>query len=424
MSPSLILFSIVAPTLDARLPAGPGPVTNPLKGYAPFVGQGGMKDVPTTLAYYGTTWRELEPRKGEFRFAEWEAKTMKSAATRDKRVVLRVFVDYPSQSVGVPQWLIDAGLKMTPYTDHGGGRSPDYSDPRMRQGLLDLIAQMGRRWNNDPQVAYVQVGILGFWGEWHTWPRNELFAPPELQKEVIDAMHAAFPNKHLLARNAVDYPGQQPWLGFHDDMIPQDTLGPDDWQFLPTIRKAGRADNWKIAPTGGEMVPGASEQYLGKDWPMTLRAVREAHLSWIGPACPILTDSNDPVYRQRAAELSQKLGYEFRLTRVRAAGAKSLSIRLEGINQGVAPFYYPWPVRFALLDSTGKIASRSDSPADVRKWLPGPFALNASLPLPTKPGNYRLAVGMIDPWSKKPTVRFANRLAVVDGWTVLSTLKL
>jgi hypothetical protein len=418
---SLLLLSILAPAVDLRLPEGPGPIANPLKGYAPYVQPGGLSGVPTTMAFFETSWRELEPMPGDYRFAEWEAKTSHAAPSKDKRVVLRVWLDYPNMPVGIPQWLLDQGVKMTPYTDFGGGKSPDYSDPRLRAALKKFIAAMGARWNKDHQVAYIQLGMLGHWGEWHTYPRPELFASDEVQKEVVDSFRAALPDKQLMGRNAVGYVGKQAWLGFHDDMIPQDTLGPEEWAFWPTIKAAGRGGNWKVAPTGGEMVPGAARQYLGKEWDLTLKAVREAHLSWIGPYCPTLIDPKDPEYSQRAAELSQKLGYEFRLTRVTAKG---LSVRVEGVNQGVAPFYYPWPVRLALLDGTGKVVSSVGAPVDVRKWLPGPFALSALLKKPARAGVYRLAIGLIDPWSGRPTVQFANRLPNVNGWTVLAPISL
>lgn len=416
------LLPLLASSLDIRLPAGPGPVTNPLKGYAPYPGPGGLADFPTTMTYHSTSWRELEPKQGEYRLAEWEAKTFKSGAARDKRVVLRVYMDYPNQPAALPQWLVDAGVKMNPYDDKevGKGLSPDYSDSRLRAALGGLIKAMGARWNRDPQVAFVQIGLLGHWGEWHTWPRSELFAPDAVQREVVEGLRAAFPDKHLMGRTATGALSQA-WLGYHDDMIPDDTLGPEEWKFLPNLKAAGRGDNWKVAPTGGEMVPGAAVRYLGRDWDQTLRAVKEGHLSWIGPYCPTLVDSKDATFRDRAAELSRRLGYEFRLERLAVADGK---LRLEGTNQGVAPFYYRWPLRFALLDGKGIAVATSDASADVRKWLPGSFAATANLPKPPKAGTYRLAVGLIDPWVSKPTVRFANRLDVVDGWTVLSPLTL
>jgi hypothetical protein len=144
-------------------------------------------------------------------------------------------------------------------------------------------------------------------------------------------------------------------------------------------------------------------------------------MSWIGPYCPTIVDSQDATFRERAAELSRRLGYEFRLDRLTIKNGK---IHLNGTNQGVAPFYYRWPLRFALLDNKGAAIATSNSTTDIRKWLPGAFAADAIVPKPPKSGSYRLAVGLIDPWVSKPTVRFANRLNLVDGWTVLTSLAL
>jgi len=35
-----------------------------------------------------------------------------------KHIIFRVYLDYPAQASGVPDWLIAKGVKMTPYTDY------------------------------------------------------------------------------------------------------------------------------------------------------------------------------------------------------------------------------------------------------------------------------------------------------------------
>ncbi|RYG42047.1 DUF4832 domain-containing protein [bacterium] len=424
MAPSMLTLALLAGNVDRALPAGPGPVTNPLKGYAPYVDAIKDTTIPFTMVYHDASWAELEPERGVWKFDEWAARTMRAAPSRDKRAILRVYVDYPNRKPGgIPQWLLDSGVKTTAYSDYGGGLAPDYADPKFRSGIKRLIAEMGRRWNKDPQVAFIQIGLLGFWGEWHTYPRTELFAPAIVQKEVIDAMRAAFPDKPLMARNAADYVGQQTWLGFHDDMIPEDTLGPEEWKFLPTLRASGRENNWKIAPTGGEMVPGAAKRWLGEGWATTLQAVRDTHFSWIGPYCPLL-ETGDATFKARAIELSQKSGYQFRLTRVRHAGrvapSGGLNVQVEGMNEGVAPMYGHWPVRIAVLDASGAEVGGGRSPSDPFSWLPGKFFFGAKFPAPKTPGHYRIALGLIDPWTQRSAVRFANPLPVENGWTILS----
>jgi hypothetical protein len=421
----LIPLLVVALAPQARdLPPALGPLDNPLKGYAAYATATDVHSFPSPTIYAYANWRELEPEEGKYAFADWERRNWETPAAKGKHIVFRVVLDYPDQPVCMPQWLIDKGVKMTPYDQFGGGKSPDYEDPRLKAGLMKLIAALGKRYNGDPRVAFVQVGLLGHWGEFHTYPKDELFPKEATQKEVVNALRRAFPNKHLMGRNPSYASLQLPTMGFHDDMIPEDTLGPEEWHFLPGMRQGGVLSNWKVAPTGGEMVPGQAEKWLGEGWETTKRAVREAHFSWIGPYCPALIRDPKPEFKARAEELIRLLGYEYRLTRLTAPAqiqrGKRMTVALDGVNQGVAPFYYAWPVELALLDAgQGKVVRKVRLPVDIRKWQPGPFRLTGTIPADVPAGRYRLALGIVDPWKKRPAIAFANALPNVGGYTVL-----
>ena len=96
---------------------------------------------------------------------------------------------------------------------------------------------------------------------------------------------------------------------------------------------------------------------------------------------------------------------------------------MQGMNEGVAPFYYPWPVKLVWLDAKGNILSTVKLRDDIRKWLPGNFELNASLTTPKKQGIYQLGFGIEDPWKNKPAIRLANKLPLIGGWTVLGQVQ-
>ena len=102
---------------------------------------------------------------------------------------------------------------------------------------------------------------------------------------------------------------------------------------------------------------------------------------------------------------------------------RKFRVDLRGENVGVAPFYYPWPVTLALLDDAGRVAGEMPlTSCDVRQWLPGPFRASAERAVDAPPGRYRLAIGIRDPWTNRPAVRFANELPVSDGWTTVSRI--
>ena len=98
-------------------------------------------------------------------------------------------------------------------------------------------------------------------------------------------------------------------------------------------------------------------------------------------------------------------------------------ILLKGKNVGVAPFYYPWKVEWALFDPSGEMVTLQATTWDIRKWQPGSFSEKAQLTFDVPPGTYRLGIGVRDPWQDRPAIRFANELTVRDGWTLLSDIK-
>ena len=377
------------------------------------------------MVFQYASWRELEPVEGDFRFEQWEKQWNVDAAI-DKHIIFRVYVDYPSLPSGLPDWLRRAGVKETAYKEHGGGKSPDYDDPRMIAGMERLIAALGERYNKHPRIAFVQLGLLGFWGEWHTWPRGKLYASPDTERRVIEAYRKSFPDKSLMVRYAKGYAGQQKWIGFHDDMFPQDTDNGEDWSFLSGLRKTKRTQNWQVAVVGGEMVPNKAKQWLGGDFDTTLTMLHRSHFTWVGPYCPALERSNDEVFRKRSEELVRKLGYEFQITEVahpaQVKAKQSARLTLKGKNLGVAPFYYPWSVEWAFLDSSGKAVKLFKTAWDIRTWTPGALAEDATIALDIPAGTYRLAIGIRDPWKDQPAIRFANDLPTIDGWTILSKI--
>jgi hypothetical protein len=404
-----------------EFPAGEMPVENPLKGYAAFNDAAEHLSGYASMAFVYAPWRDLEPAAGEFRFDRLD-ELFEHPLAKGKPVVLRIYLDYPGRPTGVPQWLVDSGVKMTSYTDFGGGLSPDYNNPKLTSALARFIEALGKRYSENLRVPFLEVGFLGYWGEWHTYPRTELFANEQTQALVVGALHKAFPHTQMLGRNPSYASLKKPWIGFHDDLIPDDTDAGQDWNFLPSMTAHGLADNWKVAPTGGEMVPFAAKRLLSTDWDKLVSAVKKCHFSFIAGYCPVLERNVDAEFKRRSDDLTRLLGYCYRLQRAVLpddALAKDWSYRIEGANIGVAPFYYPWEVHLALLKKDGSVATQTKAAVDLRTWLPGKFALQGTANWHVPTGIYDLAIGIIDPRTNRPAIAFANHLPVVNGWTVL-----
>ncbi|MER3473235.1 MAG: hypothetical protein C4335_04225 [Armatimonadota bacterium] len=413
-----------------RPAAAEGALDNPLKGWAAYSEDWNQHALPARMAYFSVSWRELEPERGRYRFAKWEQSRWESRNARGKHIVMRLYLDYPNLPTGVPQWVIDSGVAMRAYDipEIGRGLAPDYDDPRLLNPLLEFITAFGERYGRHPRVVFVALGTLGFWGEWHTWPRTELFASETTQRAVVQAYRRAFAGKILLAR----YPYRatnEPWLGYHDDMFPDDTDYYEgqgyEWYFLPQLRRAGRENNWKVSAMGAEMVPNQGKKFLSTQWAKTRTMLERMHLTWVGPYCPILETNLSDAELQNARWMVQRMGYQYRLTEVTwHLQGRTLSMQVRGVNEGVAPFYYPWQVQVALLKGDGSVAQSEAVAVDIREWLPGSFRFSTTMPVRAPAGTYRLAIGVIEPWRNQPDIRFANKLPVVNGWNVIDNIAL
>ncbi len=407
--------------------AAPGPLDNPLKGWCVYTDAGKIV-LPYSMVYRYVSWKELEPAEGRYAFEEWERKTWDVPEARGKHVVFRVYVDYPGKAPGLPPWLAAKGVRQTRYADHGGGLSPDYDDPNLVAGLARLIEALGRRYDNHPRVAFIEAGLLGFWGEWHTWPVEKLAPSKETERVVLEAYRKAFPRKVVMARLARDDAGRHDWLGFHDDLFPEDTDGDEPWTFLAALRRSGRTENWRRAAIGGEMVPNAARRWLGPDLDRTTEMIDRGHFSWIGPYGPALERSGSPEFRKRADALVRRMGYQFRIVEARhpaaiePGGRFRFSLEIE--NEGVAPFYYPWPVELLILDRGRGVNGKIPIEVDIRGWVPGTNQVGVDLVAPElRAGTCTLALGIRDPWTGEPAIRFANNLRTAYGCALLSTVE-
>ena len=409
-----------------RPAAASGPLDNPLKGYCLYTNAGKIHR-PYSMVFQYVSWRELESIEGKYTFEDWEKRDWNHPRAKDKHLVLRVYVDYPSKPSGLPEWLRAKGVKESSYQEYGGGKSPDYNHPKMVEAMERFIAALGKRYNTHPRVAFIQLGFLGFWGEWHTYPRAELFASEATQHRILKAYQKAFPDKQLMARYADGVLAKYKGIGFHDDMFPEDTDNGEDWSFLARMRRGGHADGWKQNVVGGEMVPHAAQKWLGNQWAHTQEMISRSHFSWIGPYGPALDENVSLNLQARSDQLVRKMGYQFRLTEVRhskrVALGKGCVVLVRGVNEGVAPFYYRWPVKLAWLDTKGNLVSEIKLQDDIRKWLPGKFQFGTVLSVPEQTGIYQLGVGVIDPWKKKPAIRFANELTLQSGWSILGQVE-
>jgi hypothetical protein len=360
----LIMTALAGPLIAAdsvhTLGSAPAPVDNPLKGLVPYSGDG-HGSFPHSLEFNTLPYSALVRGYDDFDWQPLET-LLDDIAKRGHQAVLRIFLEYPGRTGVIPEFLIKDGLKIHAYLNTNTDpfppalvETPDYEDQNLRRSLKSFITAFGRKYDGDPRLGFVTAGLLGTWGEWHTYPRSELFASKAVQIEVMEAYEEAFnvtpvllrypagENTFQKAKNA-DRP-----FGYHDDSFAWATLDTgkdgDEWFFMTALAAAGAdaESKWKTHPIGGEIRPEAwglvFDEAPGNAAIQDIRrCVETTHASWLLDS-GMFTGRPDNARVRRAEALVRRMGYEFHCPKVTigAVAEGTLAVRLEIVNRGVAP---------------------------------------------------------------------------------------
>lgn len=410
---------------------------NPYMGFAPAA-DGGPYAQPHSLVYADYTWRNLEPQKGKFDFAGIEKKWQVDYwRQKNIKVIFRVILDDPREDkhMDIPDWLYEEIKHDGTWYNHswGKGFSPNYANKTLIAYHEQLIKKLAERYNHDPEIAFVALGSIGHWGEWHTLQQDGIYIPfPKLPvaEQYINPYIKYFDNKILLMRRPLQI-AKDHNMGLYDDMFgnKSDTVG-EYWSWvtkgytfwLTDEKMPAMPDFWKTAPSGGEMRPtdNWNDYFSAAHLTETMRELELTHVSWLGPFSP--TEDDQPKDRQqRIKQFLGKMGYHFRLVQERhpekAKPGDLIQLSMDWENSGVAPFYFNWPVEISLANQTGEIVFHQKLKADIKKWLPGNQQISETIQLPAdlKPGEYHLCTAILDPDKKKPGIQLEMEGKRMDG---------
>ncbi|MGA2864102.1 MAG: DUF4832 domain-containing protein [Verrucomicrobiota bacterium] len=409
------------------------PPNNPLKGFLPY--SGSYTTFPYSMEWSYLPLRALMSGPTNFNWASLDT-LLSSDARRGHQTVFRVYLDYPTLPSGIPQYLLDGGLTTHSYTDYGNNGvslCPNYEDANLQQALTNFIAALGARYDGDGRIGFLELGLLGFWGEWHTYPHSNWFASVAVEDEVLTAYENAFGKTKLLVRwPSGTNPTARP-IGYHDDSFAYETIDPPSYMFLGLLKAAGETNKWRTQPIGGEVRPevqlclwDTSQTNCvppGQDFP---DCVNLTHASWLlnqGVFDPGFTGTQ----KELALAGAQQLGYEIYVTNaalVDACVSGPLNVSVQILNTGVAPFYYDWPLQLGALNSSHALAQTWTTTWKLSSLLPADSnavwcytQTNHGLTA----GQYTCVLRAQNPLTNGAPFRFANEAQDADlaGWLTL-----
>lgn len=397
--------------------------SNPLKGFRPDDGDWNKYQYPTLVRDY-IAWNEIENSEedGVQKIVDFCNSKWNRFPAANIKVIPRVYIDWDNNK-GNEYWPADL--------ENGDWRSKEFKDR-----VVKLIYKLGEAWDNDPRVAWVQTGIIGYWGE----QENPVGVDQDGWVERMgEAFLAAFPNKLLVVRNQNYWDAKGYEFGVYWDSFAHPGQRSGSWTRIQNANAKGR---YLIQPVEGEVAYNWGEDkmgpFIGTHPDMTLSTeeyrnnlidvMRELHCSALGWVASYSTGKTSVA--EGAAFVQKEFGYRFIVPefscsrRVEPGGRFDLSFEVK--NVGAAPFYENWPLAFVLIDESTRrtVWTAPLTGTDIRTWHPGgdydydsrvyttpaeEYEINASVTLPDniESGQYLAGLTILEPYSRTPGVFFA-----------------
>jgi hypothetical protein len=452
-APQLVALAVVAVSALLLLaPAAPGMVTvqptqtdellaNPGMGWETFhcfaKDDRNLAGLPSSAAYFRWYWRELEPAKDAVNYDLVDA-ALRSAHEAGQKLAFRIMICGTDRNYSdSPAWLKDEGYAGFEYRYEKGPAhwAADLDDPAVLERHLKLIRALGERYDGHPDLAHVDIGSVGLWGEWHMSGTDRETPSPETCRRVIDTYLEAFRRTPLVMligplRELRYATGRG--TGWRADCLGDMGGFSATWShmrdFYPQqIQKAGLQDVWKRAPVAFETCwdmrkwkeEGWDIDYIF-DWALA------QHASYVNNKSAPLPDG----VRPQVEKLLRRLGYRFVLRSLRHFGAVQrgggLAVEMAWENVGVAPCYADYAPAVSLVSAGGERAWTGVLDSSTRAWLPGTVSVRGELPLPAAlaPGDYALEVAVVERDGTQPAVRLAIEGRAASGWYPLSRVSI
>ena len=415
--------------------------------------------IPSTVHYARWGWRELEPEKSKIAYDMLDG-VLKETREAGQKLAFRVMCCSPDKGHPYhPDWLREIGGKIL-VADHNGVAPlpiPDMDDPIILDAHLDFIKRLGKRYDGHPDLDHVDLGSIGWWGEWHLSGSKNCKVPTlENRMKVVDAYLNAFKKTPLVmlinGQECTAYATQ------HGTGWRADSMG-DLGSFSPTwnhmrdaypkwIREAKAEDAWKNGPIAYEP-PLAVAEFVEKARPLRwiFNYALACHGSYFSGKSGRLPDNAE--FRGELEQFLRRLGYRLVLKELKhpsnSQSGTTIQLAMKWQNMGSAPCYKPYRLAYRLSNGE-RFEKVFVGTVTVNKWLPGSIELfteeffkepadlppgevidvaeSIQLPHDLSPGTYTLSIAVVGTEDTKPNVRLGIKGRAEDGWYPLSTLNI
>ena len=343
-----------------------------------------------STVYLRVPWAMIEPEEGKFNWAMLDTPARRWIA-KGKKVGLCITCSENWMRFATPEWVKNAGAKGVFYefgkgpVENGPLWDPDFGDPVFLKKLDQFLAAMALRYDGNPDVAFVDVGSYGLWGEGHTHMTSQV---SENRADKIVRKHIDLYVKHF----------PRTLLNINDDVVGHDKPGRrfplTDYALLKGVSVRDNSimvqpppRSWYHAEMAQDFWPkwpvilehehygGSRDRGAWGDGSLLLKSVEDYHASYMSihwNPRELLDENRDLIDR-----INRRMGYRLQLREM--SWPKSVVIgepfRVESTwaNAGVAPCYPGGFMAITLKDEKGAIISvLTDESLNMRELEVGP----------------------------------------------------
>ena len=396
---SAALAATVRPTDDGRTLCNPGMgwtmhyYSNKPWTYGTNIEQGdALEWFPgCSVVYLRLPWAYLEPEEGKFNWNAIDTPAQRWIE-RGAQIAFRITASEDWMEYATPKWVFDAGAKGVRYKfgwGAGGGPNPDgyavdpdFVDPVFLEKLENFLKAFGARYDGRPEVAFVDVGTYGLWGEGHTHGTSRV-PQAKMNEDVkrhIDLHLKYLPHTQLVISDDVSFPScpdadppllayaRSKGVGWRDDSI-MVAKPPKSWHHVNQAELF-----WRTLPIvlehdhySGATSRGSWSQELLKE---SVEVHHASYMSIHGNPRKILDENKDAI-----AAVNLRMGYRFLPEEITwpdrvvvGEKAKPFKVSWAWKNLGVAPPYRHYYPCLTVKDDKGRIvAVLADDGFDLMK---------------------------------------------------------
>jgi len=415
--------------------------------------------IPSTVHYARWGWGQPEPEPGRIDHGFLD-QVLKETRQAGQTLAFRVMCcSTQLRQPYHPRWLRGMGGRIiqTQRRDGPAVEIPDLDDPTILQAHLDFIRRLAARYDGHPDVEHVDLGSVGWWGEWHmSGATNAKMPTPATQKKIVDAYLAGFKKTPLLMligggemlKHATGHGS-----GWRADCLGDMGGFSKTWchmrmAYPQELTKAGAAHVWKTAPVAWETC-WDMRKWVDEGWSLRFifNYALALHGSYVNNKSAPLPPGEE--VRAELERFLRRLGYRLVLKQFahppQVKAGEKLALAMEWQNVGSAPCYRPYRVAYRLDSGAGSRQRRLVGQVTVNRFLPGSIPLfteeffkqpadlppgevvavtdSVALPRDLEPGEYVLSLAVVGQKTDSPAVRLAIQGRADDGWYPLSKVQ-